>query len=358
MGTALLVAGDPAGLPLLQKSLAISLEHKLQDHAGRAYANLISGTVGQHLQPLARQYLREGIEYCEVHEVQDCLNYTRAYGAQLSLDRGEWDDAAQEAGELLDRYSLAVAQRIPALVVLARVRMRRGDPGVDPLLDEALRLALQTGEFQRIGPVAAARAEAAWYNGDLKRVGSEATEGQRAAPPRANPWIACELAFWQHRADPSITVAPLIEPYQQVVLGKWAAAAALWGELGMPYHRALALIEADEKSQKEALTLLEKLGAGPLAAIARQRLRAGGTRRIPSGPRPSTNANLAGLTRREVEVLKLLARGHSNSALARRLHVSSRTVEHHVAAILEKLSVRSRTEAVVAAFGLGLANSD
>ena len=48
----------------------------------------------------------------------------------------------------------------------------------------------------------------------------------------------------------------------------------------------------------------------------------------------------------------------ANSELARRLHVSSRTVEHHVAAILGKLSVNSRTEAVVAAFGLGLADSD
>src|SRR5260370_42188330 len=104
--------------------------------------------------------------------------------------------------------------------------------------------------------------------------------------------------------------------------------------------------------------MMERRGAGALAATARHRLRAGGPRRIPSGPRSSTNANLAGLTPREVEVLKLLARGHSNSALARRLHVSCRTVEHHVAAILEKLSVRSRTEAVVAAFGLGLANSD
>jgi DNA-binding CsgD family transcriptional regulator/tetratricopeptide (TPR) repeat protein len=358
MGTALLAAGDPAGLPLLQKSLAISLEHKLQDHAGRAYANLVSSTVGQRLESLARQYLREGIEYCEVHEVEDCLNYIRAYGAQLYLDCGEWDDAAQVAGELLDRYSAAVAQRIPALVALARVRMRRGDPGVDQLLDEASRLALQTGEYQRIGRVAAARAEAAWYNGDLKRVGIEATEGQRAAPTRADPWIASELAFWRHRADPSIAITPSIEPFRQMVRGNWDAAATLWGELGMPYQRAMALIEADDKSQKEALTILETLGAGPLAAIARQRLRAGGTRRIPSGPRPSTHTSLAGLTPREVEVLKLLARGHSNNALARRLHVSSRTVEHHVAAILEKLAVRSRTEAVVAAFELGLASLD
>ena len=143
-----------------------------------------------------------------------------------------------------------------------------------------------------------------------------------------------------------------------MVRGRWRSAATLWKQLGMPYQQALALVEADEAAQKDALAILERLGAGPLAAIARQRLRAGGVRRIPTGPRASTRANLAGLTSREVEVLKLLARGHSNSELARRLHVSSRTVEHHVAAILEKLSVHSRTEAVVAAFGLGLASSD
>ena len=358
MGMARVSAGDPGGVALVQKSLAISRKHNLQDHAGRAYANLVSGAVGQHMQPLARQYLREGIEYCEVHEVQDCLNYIRAFGAHLDVDCGEWATAAAAAQELIDHYGLAVAQRIPALLSLARVRMRRGDPGVDPLLEEAWRLALQTGEYQRIGRVAAARAEAAWYNGDLARVAREAVEGQRSAPVRSDPWITGELAFWRNRADPSAAPSGLIEPYQLMIWGRWRSAAALWKRLGMPYEQALALIEADEEAQKEALTILEKLGAGPLLAIARQRLRAGGVRRIPTGPRPSTRANLAGLTSREVEVLKLLARGHSNSELARRLHVSSRTVEHHVAAILEKLSVHSRTEAVVAAFGLGLASSD
>jgi len=62
----------------------------------------------------------------------------------------------------------------------------------------------------------------------------------------------------------------------------------------------------------------------------------------------------AGLTSREVQVLNLLVHGHTNTELARRLHLSPKTVDHHVSAILEKLQVRSRTEAVAAAFGLGI----
>ena len=46
--------------------------------------------------------------------------------------------------------------------------------------------------------------------------------------------------------------------------------------------------------------------------------------------------------------------GHTNTELARRLHLSTKTVDHHVSAILVKLQVRSRTEVVAAAFGLGI----
>jgi DNA-binding NarL/FixJ family response regulator len=49
-----------------------------------------------------------------------------------------------------------------------------------------------------------------------------------------------------------------------------------------------------------------------------------------------------------------LVKGHTNTELAHHLHVSIRTVDHHVSSILEKLEVRSRTEAVAAAFGLGI----
>jgi DNA-binding NarL/FixJ family response regulator len=50
--------------------------------------------------------------------------------------------------------------------------------------------------------------------------------------------------------------------------------------------------------------------------------------------------------------LTLLVRGHTNSEFAHRLHISAKTIDHHVSSILEKLDVRSRTEAAAAAFGL------
>ena len=68
----------------------------------------------------------------------------------------------------------------------------------------------------------------------------------------------------------------------------------------------------------------------------------------------STRRNAAGLTARQVDVLRLLAEGLTNAAIARRLVVSPRTVDHHVAAILAKLEVPSRREAAAKAAELGL----
>ena len=78
---------------------------------------------------------------------------------------------------------------------------------------------------------------------------------------------------------------------------------------------------------------------------------------VQRGPRPSTLANPALLTRRQMEVLELVARGMHNSEIATRLYLSIRTVNHHVSAILDKLNARSRTEATWRATRLGLLSS-
>lgn len=67
------------------------------------------------------------------------------------------------------------------------VRLRRGDPGSAPLLEESYHLAVATNEFQRLAPVMAARAEAAWLQGDLERCQTEARAGYDLALAHNDP---------------------------------------------------------------------------------------------------------------------------------------------------------------------------
>ena len=185
---------------------------------------------------------------------------------------------------------------------------------------------------------------------------SEAAVGLDHVRGHTAPWIKGELLWWQSRAQAvGSTPDDIAEPYRLMIAGDWRAAASAWERIGMPYERALALAEGPEDALREALTTLDSLGAGPLAAIVRRRLRERGVRGIPRGPNETTRANPLGLTGKELEVLALIVQGWTNTQLARRLHRSPKTVDHHVSAILEKLGVHSRAEAVAAAFALGIA---
>jgi len=92
-------------------------------------------------------------------------------------------------------------------------------------------------------------------------------------------------------------------------------------------------------------------GGSILAPSVTRRLIEEFVRRCPSSGQPD---RLAGLTARETEVLRLLARGLSNQEIAQRFVVSEHTVRTHVAHLLQKLDLRDRTQAVVLAYESGL----
>ncbi len=355
IGSAQLGRGERIGYETLEQSLALALEHN-EEYAARTYRSALFYAVLIHDFERADRVFREGLAYCEERGIFSHSAYMRAYYTPCELDRGRWTEATQMAIDLLRNSEFTgIPQRIMSLATLALVRLRRGDPGADALLDEALTLAEPTGELNRIGRVAAARAEQAWLNGDLERVAREAALGLQHISAHTAPWIKGELTFWLSRAQP-LDAPPIdiAEPYRLMQRSEWLEAAAIWEEMGMPYEQALSLAEGPEDAQRNALAILDKLGASPLAAIVRRRLRERGVRGIPRGPNDATRANPAGLTAREIEVLALLAHGISNAQLAHKLHRSTKTIDHHVSAILEKLGARSRTEAVATALAQGL----
>jgi DNA-binding CsgD family transcriptional regulator len=362
IGSALLGAGDLSGYESLEQSLAVALEHKLEEDAARAYRYALFYSVLIHDFARAGRLFREGVAYCEERGIFRHSTYIRAYYTPCELDRGDWTEAARMAAELLEGAEVTgVQQRITILATLALVRIRRGDPGVEELLDEAFELALPTCELNRIGRVTAARAEQAWYRGDIDRVAHEAAIGLDHVNGHTAPWIKGELLWWRSRAQAIHSIpddiaerCDVAEPWRLMLAGNWRDASAAWERIGMPYEQALALAEGPEEALRESLAILDRLGAGPMASIVRRRLRERGVRNVPRGPNETTRANPAGLTGREIEVLQLLVQGCTNAQLARRLHRSTKTVDHHVSAVLDKLGVRSRAQAVAAAFALGI----
>ena len=355
-GTALMFIDYDAGCARLQQWLERARAHgDMPVVVANALLNL--GSASGELMHLrnAERWLREAIAYAAEHELDRSVRYAEAWLALCELYRGRWDDAAQRAGRVAGSPFLAATSRVMALVALGRVRQRRGDPGAAEALDEALRLAAPSASLQRVGPVRAARAEAAFARGDVDAAAAEAHAALQLAQVKRHPWFIGELAFWCWRAG-KLDAAPAhcAEPFALQIAGEWQAAASAWERLGCPYERARALADGNVPAQQQALAIFEEIGARPAADGLRRKLQSAGVRGIVRGARPSTRAHSHGLTTRELEVLALLCRGMRNAEIAEHLSRSVRTVDHHLASVFAKLGVDSRVAAIQAAQRAGL----
>ena len=184
---------------------------------------------------------------------------------------------------------------------------------------------------------------------------AEAEAGIEAARGIRAPWVVGELIAACSRAGGAVrSSVPIAVPFQLELDGDWVAAAAHWDSLGCPYDAAVVRAGADDaEALRSALEAFTALSARPMAARVARRLRMLGERNIPRGPQRTTRDNPATLTTRESEVLDLVCEGLSNVEIAARLFVSPKTAEHHVSAILAKLGVRTRAQAMREGFRSG-----
>jgi hypothetical protein len=164
---------------------------------------------------------------------------------------------------VLAAHEVAPVTRFVALLVEAMIRVRSGRHGAEPLLDEALALAEASGSLYRLGPIRAARAEAAWLRGDALGAAAEARTNYDLAVAHGQRWYAGDLAYWRWKSGERFPLPEAIaEPFARQIANDWLGAAAAWDTLGCPYEAARTRSESsDETALRSALAVCEELGA-------------------------------------------------------------------------------------------------
>jgi DNA-binding CsgD family transcriptional regulator len=241
--------------------------------------------------------------------------------AERLLEENEWHPTARRvlAAIALARGDLALADERARLCLEGR---EQSDPACAPLLELLVNVQLARGESSAARETLDRLAQLAASSGDAR-----AAAGTEFATGRVQAQEGDERA--------STHLQAAIERFSALDLPLEAGRARL--ELARALgSRAPAAAVAEARL---ALGTFERLGAARDADAAAQMLRGlGAVGR--AWPRHHGE-----LTRRETEVLALLAEGCSNAEIGERLYISRRTAENHVASILSKLGLRSRAEA-------------
>jgi ATP/maltotriose-dependent transcriptional regulator MalT len=348
LGCVLADAGEPNAVEPIQESLQVALENGLEDDVARGYNNLVYVQGVQRRWDDALATVDDGLRYTTDHDLNGSFLCLLAANVTMLLDLGLWDQAESRARELLYVRATSRASRMEALVALGLLHARRGDlDAAWPLIEEAADHIRDAHILGYDGVIAVARGEAHLLAGDVVALEGAVRPAYEEAVRQRNAYFLPRLALLLWRGGLLDSPAACdVDVARLASSGRHREAFAAWMAEGFTYDAAWALLDSDDEVDlREARAMFEQIGATALVERTDSRLRATGAR-VPRGVRASTRANVGGLTDRELDVLELLDEGLRNAEIAARLHLSEKTVGHHVSAILGKLGASSRLEAV------------
>jgi ATP/maltotriose-dependent transcriptional regulator MalT len=363
IGTALLIKGDITGEAMLNESLELSQQHGMHEETARVYTNYSDYCVRFKCLSLADTLTAKGIQYDASHDLDSWTYYLVGIQAQLRLEQGRLVEAETIAAGVQKLENQTLLMKLPALIVLARVRSRMAIIDADCLLQKALTDALATEENQYIIPARLGIIEHTWLTDDDQRAAEHIDALWNLGPSILNTWQLGELVTWACRLNLPIAQSMQLaiknheipDPYQHELQGDIQAAQTSWLSLGMPFNAALVLLQTKNKNRPSAFataspTLESMQAKAILSKLKKVATKEGFIEQIPKskrGPYSKTRQHPAGLTSKEQAVIKLLAAGVSNQDIASALSRSQRTIENHVSSILSKLNVENRIEAML-----------
>ncbi|GGW46437.1 helix-turn-helix transcriptional regulator [Streptomyces xantholiticus] len=414
LGSLMADAGDvDGGIAVMYevKDRAVCLG--LTAHIGRIYTNLPSVLESVGRSHEAMEVLDEGVAVIGRYGLLDSRAWIRNNFAESLLSLGRWDEAEETATHAL-RVALSPKPSGRAALLLARIALERGDvaraaehlsaaqrhfgtndlsPQLTlPSITIALRIAAAQGRVID-ARLELERAVASGFPPGTRRYAwpllrsAAALEADALGLPAAEPGRAESVQRILKAAKAQVTGVPVWRAHELWVRAElrraegadtatdWAQAAAAWEALDRPYELAgvrlrwaecllrSAAAGAGDPDRGLATELLcqaravaLQLGARPLAediGLLARRARVTLAEAADTADAPPAGPDL-GLTRREQDVLRLVAAGHTNRRIAEELYISPKTVSVHVSNILAKLGVSGRGEAAALAHRLRL----
>jgi DNA-binding CsgD family transcriptional regulator len=403
-GAALAKRGDfEDGLAAVRAGLSLAVEHDFVADAAEIYQRLANVLQTSADYGAAREALQSALNLCDMPEAasraQDCL----ACMAYILRELGEWDEAERVARRLSEDEQSSDDTRVVAEGILGSIQAFRGHAAGQAMLASAYDSSLRLDELSMQLDTAATLAWLSDYNGDsmsaldysrqllrrwrqsedrhyavwgLRQASTLFAIGKCAA--EANECAGALTEIGSHTGHPdalaalahALGEAAMLEGSHEAAAQQFLRAIELHRELEMPFELAqvrlrtgTALVLAGERELgleqfANSYRAARKLGARPLATRAAGEVAKLGEsveRRL--GRRAAADHEGHGLSRRELEVLRLAALGHTNREIAAELFLSPRTVDMHIRNTLTKLGCRSRVQAARRAQDLGILDS-
>jgi len=385
------------GLDTVRTGLAVALEHNLTPAAAELYQRLSLVLYDSADYRRAQETLDTALELCRTADEPDVELACVTCMVYVLRECGEWTEAVKLGRELMEAGTAVwVAEGIIGDIYAARGKLG----SARRMLSASLATASQVGHYNMTVDTTVGLARVAAIEGNVQETRERcrsllalwedsedhhyAVTGLRFSAsffsrdgdlPQAHA-CAEALAHISSEAGHSDALAALASAIGETALAtgdaqtaaeQLARAVELHRTLDLPYERAqielragVALAASGEKEQAlerlgDAYRTARKLGARPLATEAAGQVAALGESVVKRlGTRAAADANGAGLSRRELEVVRHVAAGRTNREIAQELFLSPRTVDMHVRNILRKLDCRSRVEAAQRAGELGL----
>lgn len=364
------------GLVLLDEVMLAAVAGELSPiMTGLIYCSLIEACQDVHAHGRAREWTAALARWCE--QQPQMLAFTATclvHRAQILAMSGAWSEAMAEVLRACERFSRRSDRNppAPALYQLAELHRLRGkfaaaeksyrdagrlggepQPGLALLRMAQGRLDAACAAIRRVLGAATdplERAKLLPAHLEIMLAAGENEEARRACRELEEIAETCDTETLRAMAAQARGAVELAEGDGRAALGPLRRAVELWREVEAPYEvarvrvligRACRSLGDDEAAGLEfgaARAEFERLGAAPEIA----RLDSPG-----KGPVPAPDS---GLTPRELQVLRLIAGGKTNKAIAAELFVSERTIDRHVSNILTKLEVPSRAAATAYAY--------